>query len=197
LKSDEHVFDCSKDLFSVTFDLGFCNPDSDDEIVEEHALDTNNSRCPDDLSGRYFDIKEIRKTNYVSNKPRDHVENVTSGTIPILAREDMQSSNFVHFPKNKEFMSPCFSQFSSPVGEKFMSTPLLRSNTLNSVSKIRKEMLNVPDFSEEKVNLQSFKETLNLNFDDSGFSLEKSESYEQIYLQQSHHRSAEGKIPPL
>ncbi|XP_073924142.1 Fanconi anemia group M protein isoform X2 [Castor canadensis] len=191
LKSDEHVFDCSKDLFSVTFDLGFCNPDSDDEIVEEHALDTNNSRCPDDLSGRYFDIKEIRKTNYVSNKPRDHVENVTSGTIPILAREDMQSSNFVHFPKNKEFMSPCFSQFSSPVGEKFMSTPLLRSNTLNSVSKIRKEMLNVPDFSEEKVNLQSFKETLNLNFDDSGFSLEKSESYEQIYLQQSHHRSAE------
>jgi hypothetical protein len=78
-----------------------------------------------------------------------------------------------------------------------MSTPLLRSNTLNSVSKIRKEMLNVPDFSEEKVNLQSFKETLNLNFDDSGFSLEKSESYEQIYLQQSHHRSAEGKIPPL
>nr|4DAY_C Chain C, Fanconi anemia group M protein [Homo sapiens] len=34
----EDIFDCSRDLFSVTFDLGFCSPDSDDEILE-HTSD--------------------------------------------------------------------------------------------------------------------------------------------------------------
>ncbi|XP_029807561.1 Fanconi anemia group M protein isoform X2 [Suricata suricatta] len=195
LKSDENVFNCSKDLFSVTFDLGFCSPESDDEIVE-HASDTNNKFL--DLSGRSLDIKEISDANYISNQaviPRNHVASSTSGTITIPSSEDKWSTNFAHFPlsaANKEFMSPGYSQFSLPVGEKVMSTPLSESNTLNSFSKKRKEMPRTLDSNKGKVNLQSFKETLNSTFDDLGLSVEKTKSREQISLHQSCHL-AEGE----
>ncbi|XP_012498413.1 PREDICTED: Fanconi anemia group M protein [Propithecus coquereli] len=200
MKSNEYVSDCSRDLFSVTFDLGFHSPDSDDEILE-HASDTNNNRLLDDLSERCLDIKKISNANYVSNQAvigRDHGENLTSGTITIPSNEDMQSPNFGCFPpseeKNKEFMSPGYSQFSSPVGKKIMSTPLSESKTLNSFSKMRKEMPKMPDSSKEKVNLQSFKETLNSTFDCSGFSLEKAKSNDQIYLHQPYHSAKDEQL---
>ncbi|XP_004436483.1 PREDICTED: Fanconi anemia group M protein [Ceratotherium simum simum] len=193
LKNDECVFDCSKDLFSVTFDLGFCSPDSDDEILE-HASDTSKNRFLDDLSGKCSDIKEISDANYVSNQaviPRDHIDSFTSRTITIPSSEDKQSPNFAHFPlnaaKKKEFMSPGYSQFSLPVGEKVMSTPLSELNTLNSFPKKRKEMRKTPDSNKEKVNLQSVKKTMNSTFDDSGLSIEKAKSREQINLHQSCH----------
>uniref|UniRef100_A0A8C5W1F0 RNA helicase n=1 Tax=Microcebus murinus TaxID=30608 RepID=A0A8C5W1F0_MICMU len=191
MKSNEHVSDCSRDLFSVTFDLGFHSPDSDDEILG-HASDTNNNRLLDDLSGRHLDIKKKSNANYVSNQAviaRDHGENFISGTITIPSNEDMRSPNLGCFPlseeKNKEFKSPGYSQFSLPVGEKIMSTPLSESKTLNSFSKMRKEMPKMPDSSKEKVNLQSFKEILNSTFDCSEFSLEKARSSGQMYLHQS------------
>uniref|UniRef100_A0A9L0JBN4 RNA helicase n=1 Tax=Equus asinus TaxID=9793 RepID=A0A9L0JBN4_EQUAS len=200
LKNDECVFDCSKDLFSVTFDLGFCSSDSDDEILE-HASDTNKNRFLEDLSGRCSDIKERSDVNHVSNQaviPRDHVDCVMSRTITVTSSEDKQSPNFAHFPlsaaKNKEFMSPGYSQFSLPVGEKVMSTPLSKLNTLNSFSK-RKEMHKTPDSNKEKVNLQSFKETLNSTFDDSGLSIEKSKSRRQINLHQSCHSAGDEQLP--
>ncbi|XP_046510046.1 Fanconi anemia group M protein isoform X3 [Equus quagga] len=200
LKNDECVFDCSKDLFSVTFDLGFCSSDSDDEILE-HASDTNKNRFLEDLSGRCSDIKERSDVNHVSNQaviPRDHVDCVMSRTITVTSSEDKQSPNFAHFPlsaaKNKEFMSPGYSQFSLPVGEKVMSTPLSKLNTLNSFSK-RKEMHKTPDSNKEKVNLQSFKETLNSTFDDSRLSIEKSKSRRQINLHQSCHSAGDEQLP--
>ncbi|KAM6180846.1 Fanconi anemia group M protein isoform 2-T2 [Erethizon dorsatum] len=194
LKSDEYVFDCSRDLFAVTFDLGFC-PDSDDEILE-HTSDTNKNRLLDDLSGRYLDIKKIKDENNVFNQSRDHAESFTSGTIPIPSSKDMQSPNFSHFPlsatKMKEFVSPGFSQFSLPVGEKAMSTPLSKSNTLNSFSNVRKKILRTPDSNKKIENLQNFKETLSSTFDDSGFSLQKAKSSDHTYQHQSCH-SAEGE----
>ncbi|XP_023377382.1 Fanconi anemia group M protein-like, partial [Pteropus vampyrus] len=123
LKNDEYVFDCSKNLFSVTFDLGFCSPDSDDEIVE-HASATNKNKFLDDPSERCFVIKEISDANYVSNQsviPGDHADSSTSKTIIIPSSEDKQSSTSAHFPlstaKNKQFMSPGYTQFFLPVGE--------------------------------------------------------------------------------
>ncbi|PNJ54228.1 FANCM isoform 4 [Pongo abelii] len=191
VKNHEDIFDCSRDLFSVTFDLGFCSPDSDDEILE-HTSDSN--RPLDDLYGRYLEIKEISDANYVWNQaliPRDHSKNFTSGTVIIPSNEDMQNPNYVHLPlsaaKNEELLSPGYSQFSLPVQEKVMSTPLSKSNTLNSFSKIRKEILKTPDSNKEKVNLQRFKEALNSTFDYSEFSLEKSKSSGQIYLHKSCH----------
>lgn len=192
LKSDEYVLDCSKDLFSVTFDLGFCIPDSDDEILE-HASNTN--KTLDDLLGTCLDIKEISDANYVSNQAviTDHVDSSRSRTITISSSENKQSPTSSRFPlsiaKNKQFMFPGYSQFSLPVGEKVMSTPLSESRTLNS--KKRKEMPWTLDSI--KVNSQSFKETLNSTFDDSGLFIEKAKNGEQINLHQSCH-SAGGKI---
>ncbi|XP_047719755.1 Fanconi anemia group M protein isoform X4 [Prionailurus viverrinus] len=198
LKSDEYVFDCSKDLFSVTFDLGFCSPDSDDEIIE-HASDINNKFL--DLSERCLDIKEISDANYASNQaviPRNHVASSTSRTITIPSSEDKWSPNFAQFTlsaaKNKEFMSPGYSQFSLPVGEKVVSTPLSESNTLNSFSKKRKEMPRTPDSNKGKVDLLSCKEILNSTFDDSGLSVEKAKSRERISLHQSRHLAEDEQL---
>lgn len=199
LKNDEYVFDCSKDLFSVTFDLGFCSPDSDDEILG-HASDTNN-KFLDDLSGRCLHIKETNDAHYVSNQaviPQDHVAGFTSRTITIPSNEDKWSPSFAHFPqsaaKNKEFMSPGYSQFSLPVGEKVMSTPLSESNTLNSFSKNRKEVPRTPDSNKGKVDLQSFKETLNSTFVDSGLHVEKAKSREEINFLQSYHPAKDEQL---
>ncbi|XP_042533879.1 Fanconi anemia group M protein isoform X1 [Dipodomys spectabilis] len=193
-KKDEYVFDCSRDLFSVTFDLGFHSPESDDEIVE-HASDRINNGLSDDLNRKTLDIPEFKNTNYVSNQHGDCVEKFTSGTKSTVAREEIQSPDFVHFPVNAaecpEFMSPRFGKFSLPVGEKAMSTPLSESKAMNSLSKIRKNILKTLDCNNQKSDLQSFKNTLSLTFGDSEFSLEKAKSSEQTYLHPSYHYSAE------
>ncbi|XP_021796857.2 Fanconi anemia group M protein isoform X3 [Papio anubis] len=198
MKNHEDIFDCSMDLFSVTFDLGFCSPDSDDEILE-HTSDS--SRPLDNLYGRYLETKEIDDANYVSNQaliPRDHSKNFTSGTVIIPSNEDMQNPNCVHLPlsaaKNEELLSPGYSQFSLPVQEKVMSIPLSESNTLNSFSKIGKEILKTPDSNKGKMNLQRFKEALNSTFDYSEFSLEKSKSSGQMYLHKSCHSVQDGQL---
>nr|KAF6500041.1 FA complementation group M [Molossus molossus] len=198
LKSDEYVPDCSKDLFSVNFDLGFCIPDSDDEILE-HASHRNKNKILDDPSGKCLDTKEISDANYVSNQviiPRDHVDSSTSRTITISSSEDKRSSTSACFPlstaKNKQFMLSGYSQFALPVGEKVMSTPLSESNTLNS--KKRKEMPRMLDSSKAKVNLQSFKETLDSTFDDSGLCIEKIKNGEQISLHQVCHSAGDEQL---
>ncbi|KAM9646182.1 Fanconi anemia group M protein isoform 1-T1 [Trichechus inunguis] len=195
-KNDEYTFDCSKDLFSVTFDLGFCSQDSDDEILE-HSSDKNNNRLLNDLSGKYLDTKEISDANCVSNQaliPGDHVESFMSRTITVQSSKDKQSPNLALFPlgaaKNKEFVSPGYSQFSLPVGKKAMSTPLSKSNALNSFSKMREEMSKTSGSNKKKVKLQSFKERLNSTFD-SGLSPVKVKSSEQINLHPSCHYSVE------
>lgn len=201
LNNDENSFDCSKDLFSVTFDLGFCSTGSEDEVVD-HASVTNN-KILDDLPGRHLDIRQINGTNCVSNQAvmsRAHVDNSTSVTTTHPSSEDKQSPAFSCFSKNatksKEFMSPSYSQFSLPVGEKVMSIPRSESSLLNSFSKTRIEMAKKSGSDIGKVDLHSFKETLNSTFGDSGLSVEKCKNKKQINLHQSCH-STEGKIPSL
>ena len=201
LNNDENSFDCSKDLFSVTFDLGFCSTGSEDEVVD-HASVTNN-KILDDLPGRHLDIRQINGTNCVSNQAvmsRADVDNSASVRTTHPSSEDKQSPAFSCFSKNatksKEFMSPSYSQFSLPVGEKVMSTPLSESSMLNSFSKTGIEMAKKSGSNIGKVDLHSFKETLNSTFGDSGLSIEKCKNKKQINLHQSCH-STEGKIPSL
>ncbi|KAM5235479.1 Fanconi anemia group M protein [Ctenodactylus gundi] len=187
LQSEGCVFDCSRDLFSVTFDLGFCSPDSDDELLEFTA-DKNQDRLQDDVSGRYVDI-EINDTHYVSNQPSDLAKESTSGTVPVSPTDNVQSPQSVHLTltaaNKKESLSPGLSHF-LPLGEKAMSTPLSKANTSNSFSNIRKERLKTPE-SKKKVNQQGFKQTLNSTFDYLGFSPEKAQSHDRTCLYQSCH----------
>ncbi|XP_040825749.1 Fanconi anemia group M protein isoform X1 [Ochotona curzoniae] len=191
VKRNEDAFDCSRDLFSVTFDLGFCSSDSDDGI-SEHESATNNNRLLE-VSGSCIYGRERSNATYVSHQSIGYVENFTTGFIPFPPNEDVQNTNFKPFPLgaagNKEFLAPGFSRFSSPVGKKVMSTPLSESSTLNSFSKIRKEMQD-----SNKVNFQNFEETLNSTLDDLEFSLEKAKSTDQICLHQSCHSTKDGRL---
>ncbi|XP_006875507.1 PREDICTED: Fanconi anemia group M protein [Chrysochloris asiatica] len=168
LKNNEYAFDFSKDLFSITFDLGFCSQDSDDEVLE-HSSDKNKLL---NQSGSYLESKNISGANNVSKQaliPRDHIESFRNKTVTIPLSEDMQSPDFALFPlgtaKSKEIISPGYCNFSLPVGDKAMSTPLPKSNTLNSFSKIREDMPKTPNSNKGKVKLQSFKKNFNSVFD--------------------------------
>nr|XP_045010510.1 Fanconi anemia group M protein isoform X3 [Jaculus jaculus] len=177
LKSNDYAFDSSRDLFSVTFDLGFCSSDSDDESMG-HA-NTNTSKQVGDLSGRHSDIKQIKGARSIS---RDCVEQFISGAMPFSSQEDKHCTHHSRFPPRAADSQVLeLPQFSLAVKEKVMCTPQSASHTLNLCSKIREEMVKTPD---------SNRETLNSTFDDLEFSLKKAKSSDQVCLHQSH-RSTE------
>ncbi|XP_055989841.1 Fanconi anemia group M protein [Sorex fumeus] len=196
LKSDENAFDCSQDLFSVTFDLGFCSPESDDE---EHISDKN-KRPLNDLSERCLAIEKINATNCISNQavvPNNHTDSPMHRPITNPSN-DKQNLAFAHFKltaeNNKKCDSPGYSQFSLPIGERVMSTPLPESNTLNSVSKKRKEIPKMLDSNKRKIITHTLKETLNSTFDYSGLFIEKTVSREQINMHSSCHSAKDEQL---
>ncbi|XP_049624293.1 Fanconi anemia group M protein isoform X2 [Suncus etruscus] len=198
LKSDENAFDCSQDLFSVTFDLGFCSPGSDDELIE-HMSDKNKNTSLSDQPGRCLGIKDISGAIHTSNPAvvsKSDVANSLSRTITSPSSDNKQNPTFSCFhlssANNKKSVSPGYSQFSLPVGKRVMSTPLHKSNTLNSFSKERKEMPKMLGSSKRKINTQSVKETLN-STGDLGPFVEKTVCREQINIRSSCH-SAEDEL---
>ncbi|XP_045144045.1 Fanconi anemia group M protein [Echinops telfairi] len=192
-KNAESVFDCSMDLFSITFDLGFCSQDSDE--IPGHLPDENKNEFLNDRPGRFLGTKEKSDANYVPSQALipDHTESFRNETTPIPSGGDKQSPKFALFPvaaKSTEFASPGYSQFSLPVGEKSVSTPLPKSHALSSFSKMREEIHKTPNFTKVKAKRQHFKETLNSNFD-SRLSPVKGKSRGQISQHPSHHCSVE------
>lgn len=199
LKSDENAFDCSQDLFSVNFDLGFCSLGSDDELIE-HTPDKNKNTSLSDQPERCLGIKDISGAICTSNPAvvsQNDVDSSLSRTITSPSSDNKQNPAFACFhlsaANNKKSVSPGYSQFSLPVGKRVMSTPLHELNTLNSFSKERKEKPKMLGSSKRKINTQSVKETLNSTGDDLGPFLEKTVCREQINMRSSCH-SAEGKI---
>ncbi|KAL1791451.1 Fanconi anemia group M protein isoform X1 [Sigmodon hispidus] len=165
LKIEEHTFDCSADLFSVRFDLGFCSSGSDGEVTG-HA----SSRCSTPgpgLLGRHSDNKEIKDACDASDLP--------GGAISPIPTENMPSS---HSAKTKELGSLHFSP-GLPVNERVMSTPLSKPNLLSLCSKTGAGVFQTPDCTEEKASVQSFKVAMNPRFDDLG---EEPKSSDQIFL---------------
>ncbi|XP_075388221.1 Fanconi anemia group M protein [Tenrec ecaudatus] len=195
-KNAESVFDCSKDLFSVTFDLGFNSQDSDE--IREHSPDKNKDRFLNDLPGTFLGTKERSDANYVLSHaliPEDHTESFRNETTTTSPGGDERSSKCAMFSvaaKSTEFASPGYSQFSLPVGETSMSTPLPKSHTLSSFSKMREEIHKTPNFTKVKAKRQNFKETLNSN-SDSRLSPVKGQRREHVSQHPGHHDSVEGE----
>ncbi|XP_006896075.1 PREDICTED: Fanconi anemia group M protein [Elephantulus edwardii] len=192
LKNVEHVFDFSKDLFSVTFDLGFCSQDSDDEVFE-FSSDKNKNKLVNDLPGSYIDNKETNDANYVSNQAlllEDNSESFMNRSTTILSSEEKHNSNIALLPidtaKIKEVTSLGYSQFYFPVGEKAMSTPLSKSNAVSSFSKVGEDMPKTPSSTKKKVRLQSLNKALNSSFG-SEPSPVKEKSCEKVNLHASCH----------
>ncbi|XP_060031561.1 Fanconi anemia group M protein isoform X2 [Erinaceus europaeus] len=188
-KSGDCAFDGSKEIFSVTFDLGFRAPDSDDENLERIS-DTKKNGSVDDASGQCADVKNVGVIAAPSPGlcGADCILNQVTpeGSVDCSTREDKQSSAFApSVAKEKGCISPGYSQFSLPVREKVMSTPLSESNTWTPSYKKNRQMPKTPDSNRGRINPQSSKETLNLTFDDLGLPVEKKKSGGKMSLHQS------------
>ncbi|XP_049986758.1 Fanconi anemia group M protein [Alexandromys fortis] len=148
-KSEGQTFDCSADLFSVTFNLGFCSSGSDDEIPGHVS---GRSSTPEAAAD-----KEIRDASDTADPP--------GGAI----------SPIPHSPANQEPASPCFPP-SLPVKERVMSTPLSKANVWSLCSKTGAGVRKTPGSTEEKADVQRSKLTLNPRVDDLAEELKSSDS---------------------
>ncbi|XP_036625445.1 Fanconi anemia group M protein [Trichosurus vulpecula] len=199
-QNDDSIFDCSKELFSVNFDLGFCSPDSDEE-KSELAKDVNKNGHPKvDLCGSPISTVQVA-TSYGPRKestPRTYEKSDMRRSISTTSVLQNQYPSCVlsplRTPKEKEFESPgnfSGSSVSSPVGENVMSTPLCKPHPMNSFSTMTQETLELSP-TKKKVNLTSIKKILNSTFEKVGITIEKTESNEQINLFESCHYSDKG-----
>ncbi|KAM9291412.1 LOW QUALITY PROTEIN: Fanconi anemia group M protein, partial [Morus bassanus] len=66
---NEDLYDCSQELFSVNFDLGFFIEDCENEIFEE-ALSTSNARKLNGASGSHADVKPTEDKKKLLNSSR-------------------------------------------------------------------------------------------------------------------------------
>ncbi|XP_021512904.2 Fanconi anemia group M protein [Meriones unguiculatus] len=164
LNSEGHTFDCSGDLFSVTFDLGFCSSDSEDE--------RSSTRGAAGLPGRHSG-PQVKDASDASDAPG-------AARSPSPTGEAQSSRSAENKEPTSYRLAPCL-----PVKDRVMSTPLSKSNMLNPHSKTRADMLKTPDSTKEKAHVQGFKVTLNPRFDD----LEETKSSDQIFLRQSPQRT--------
>ncbi|XP_028638024.1 Fanconi anemia group M protein [Grammomys surdaster] len=162
LKTREQTFDCSADLFSVTFDLGFCSSGSDDEIPAR-ASDRSSTMGAADVPGRHSD-KQIKDASLTSGP--------LGGAISPIPTDKAQWSPWA---QNKE-CAP------SSVKERVMSTPLSKSHTS---SKTGAHTLKTLDSTKEKAGGQGVKVTLNPRLDNVGFSVEETKSSGQLFLHQA------------
>ncbi|XP_051833657.1 Fanconi anemia group M protein [Antechinus flavipes] len=197
-QNDDDIFDCSKELFSVNFDLGFCSPDSDEE-KSELAEDVNkNNHLKVDLSGTHINTTQVA-TNYGPKKestPRtcdkSNIRNVSTALMlhnqnPYCILSPLRTT------KEKEFKSPgnsSTSSISSPIGENVISTPLCKPNLMSSFSTITQEVFEL-SAAKKKANLRGIKKILNSTFDKVRITIEKTESNEQMNLFESCHHSDE------
>ncbi|XP_027272307.1 Fanconi anemia group M protein isoform X2 [Cricetulus griseus] len=162
-KSEGHTFDFSRDLFSVTFDLGFCSASSDDEITGQGSGRSSTwgaARLP----GWHSDNKEIEGASDAADPPGGAISPIPTG-----------NGQCWHSAENKEPASPHFAPC-LPVKERVMSTPLCKANMLSLSFKTGAGMLKTPDSTKKKDNVQSF---LNPRFDDL---VEEPKSSDQIFL---------------
>ncbi|CAH6839404.1 Fanconi anemia group M protein [Phodopus roborovskii] len=150
LKSEGHTFDCSGDLFSVTFDLGFCSSGSDDEITGQ-ASGRSSTQGAEHLTGMHSGNKEIEGASDAAGPP--------GGAISPIPTENAQCW---HSAEKKEPASPYFAPC-LPVKERVMSTPLSKANILSMPSKTGADVPKPPDSTKKKADVQRF---LNPRFED-------------------------------
>ncbi|XP_057639292.1 Fanconi anemia group M protein isoform X2 [Chionomys nivalis] len=158
-KSEGQTFDCSADLFSITFNLGFCSSGSDDEIPG-HVSGRSSTPEVAGLPGRHSD-KEISGASDTADPPGGAISPIRAGNLQCPRS-----------PANQEPASPCFPPC-LPVKERVMSTPLSKANVWSLCSKTGAGK--TPGSTEEKADVQRSKVTLNPRVDDLGEELKSSD----------------------
>ncbi|CAO2586437.1 Fanconi anemia group M protein homolog [Lemmus lemmus] len=170
-KSEGQTFDCSADLFSITFNLGFCSSGSDDEIPG-HVSGRSSTPEAAGLPGWQSD-KEIRGASDTADPP--------GGAISPIRAEYMQCP---HSGPNRESTSPCCPPC-LPVKRRVMSTPHSKADVWSPCSQTGAGVRKTLGSTEEKANVQRSKVTLNTRVEGLG---EKLESSDRLFLLRSPQR---------
>uniref|UniRef100_F6TU70 ATP-dependent RNA helicase FANCM n=1 Tax=Ornithorhynchus anatinus TaxID=9258 RepID=F6TU70_ORNAN len=197
------VYDNSKELFSINFDLGFCLSDSDDEILEQAAdVDPVDIEKPSHLSGSSAGCGNKKGTDYKLSKassPWGHNESETQRVFstPLTLQNHRRGSEKRTKPFDPEFSplseakeresgSPNYAvaatSFSSLGVEKMGSTPSCRPDAMNSSSKTGRKVPQTPATHRHRVNPRSIKKVLNSTFDNPGLGTEKVKSNTDVRL---------------
>ncbi|NWH44042.1 FANCM protein, partial [Fregata magnificens] len=85
---NDDLYDCSQELFSVNFDLGFSIEECENDIFEE-ALNTNNTRKLNGASGSHADVKSTEDKKKLLNSSR--LETSPEGDCKSLERRDIST----------------------------------------------------------------------------------------------------------
>ncbi|KAM7164609.1 Fanconi anemia group M protein [Macrochelys suwanniensis] len=156
---NEDLYDCSQELFSVNFDLGFSIQESEDEQTDMNGSSIQNS---DGILGTHVDVKPTSGENELSN------DNLRHPSPPELEDESIARTNFsTPLPSQNQrtnqtkltencipIISPMklreekehgsydslASAFSTPKGRKVMNVKVLKRISMNAFSRIRQEI---------------------------------------------------------
>ncbi|CAM4580457.1 unnamed protein product [Lepidochelys olivacea] len=198
---NEDLYDCSQELFSVNFDLGFSIQESEDE-----QIDMNGSQNSDSILGTHVDVKPTRGENELSN------DNLRHPSPPKLKDESIARTNFstplpsqnqrtnqakltencisiispMKLTEEKEHGSydSLASAFSTPKGRKVRNVKVLKRISMNAFSRIRQEIPQI--LPTNKVNTNTVKVVLNSAFDTPDLPSGKTENldHRQLHVSQ-------------
>ncbi|EMP29321.1 Fanconi anemia group M protein [Chelonia mydas] len=198
---NEDLYDCSQELFSVNFDLGFSIQESEDE-----QIDMNGSQNSDGILGTHVDVKPTRGENELSN------DNLRHPSPPKLKDESIARTNFstplpsqnqrtnqakltencisvispMKLREEKEHGSydSLASAFSTPKGRKVRNVKVLKRISMNAFSRIRQEIPQI--LPTNKVNTNTVKVGLNSAFDTPDLPSGKTENldHRQLHVSQ-------------
>ncbi|XP_067410812.1 Fanconi anemia group M protein isoform X2 [Emydura macquarii macquarii] len=203
---NEDLYDCSQELFSVNFDLGFSIPESEDEILEQTDMNTDSIQNSDSVSGTHVDVKLTRGENELSDdnsrlpsppKRKDESLARTNFSTPLSSQN--QSTNQGKLTENcisiisplkpmeeKEYGSydSLASAFSTPKSRKVMNVKVLKRISMNAFSRIRKEIPQM--LPTHEVNTNTVKVLLNSALDTLDLPSGKTENLDHRQLHVSH-----------
>ncbi|NXG36266.1 FANCM protein, partial [Dromaius novaehollandiae] len=118
---DKDGYDCSQELFSVTFDLGFSIEECENEILEKEDMNANNIKKANGASGDHADVKSAEDKNKLLN------DKSRLQTPPKWDCESLERANF---------FTPLPSQSWSPSRTKVMGDAATAASSLKSGDKM-------------------------------------------------------------
>ncbi|KAM6068917.1 Fanconi anemia group M protein isoform 1-T1 [Theristicus caerulescens] len=175
---NDDLYDCSQELFSVNFDLGFSIEECENEIFEE-AINTNNTRKLNGASGSHADVKSTEEKKKLLNSSR--LETSPKRDCKSLERRDLstplpfrsRSMNDREGTEDATTAAPFLgsgdrrrgrrspealaSALSTPTGRKVMNIEAIKRIPMNFFSSAREEIPEAP--LTDKVNTSPHRES--------------------------------------
>ncbi|XP_068272833.1 Fanconi anemia group M protein isoform X4 [Nyctibius grandis] len=208
---DDDLYDCSEELFSVTFDLGFSVEECENEIFEE-AVNTDKPRKLHDASGIHADVKssedkQLLNISRLETSPRRDCKSLERGDIstplPLQSRSMNGTEGAEGATTAGSFLKPrdrrrgsgspeaLASALSTPTSRRVMNIEAIKRIPTNVFSSAREEVPEVPPTDEVTTSphRQNFGSSV---MDALGCPLRRTEKLEDTHLHSSRVFPAEG-----